>query len=663
MGEIGRWALIFALVLIPYAITANLLAIRLRSARWRQSAKHAVMALAGLTTLASAALIYLLITGNFEYAYVVNYSSTDMSLFYKITAFWGGNAGSLLLWLWILSIYTALVTWSKHRDSDQYLPWVSSVLLVINLFFAFLLAFVDPPFALNPEDVSEGNGLNPLLQNPSMAVHPVTLYLGYIGFAIPFAYGIAALILKKADATWLTVTRRWTLVSWLFLSMGVIFGAHWAYVELGWGGYWAWDPVENASILPWLTGTAFLHSAMTQERKGMLKRWNFSLVMLTFMLTIFGTFLTRSGLLWSIHAFANGPIGAYFLAFIGMIIVGSLGLMIFRWPVLKAEAKFETAVSKETSFLLNNLLLVGSAFTVFWGTVYPIVSEAVTGKKLMVGAPYFNQVNVPIFIALVILMGICPVIAWKKSSLKSIRDNLLFPIMISLLSTLALYAAGMREWLAILALASAIFVLVTLFLEFFNGVRARVKITGENPFRSFRMLFVKNRRRYGGYIVHLAIIIMVIGLTGAGSYSVDEMHSLKSGEKIEVGKFTLTYRGMGQETLPGRQTTYSELLVKEEGKELGVIRPEKVYYTNGAQPMTEVAVLSSLTEDLYVIPSGWDEETGTAVIQVKIFPLISWVWFGGYVLIFGTMISLWPKKPRRTYTIERESKTELIHHG
>lgn len=662
MGDIGRWALIFTLAIISYAIVANLLAIRFRSPRWRQSAKNAVLAFAGLTTLASASLLYLLIVNDFDYQYVTNYSSTTMSLFYKITAFWGGNAGSLLLWLWILSIYTALVTWSSHKDSDQYLPWVSSVLLAINLFFALILNFVEPPFALNAEPVSEGNGLNPLLQNPSMAVHPVTLYLGYIGFAIPFAYGIAALILKKADDTWLKVTRRWSLVSWLFLSMGVIFGSNWAYVELGWGGFWAWDPVENAAFLPWLTGTAFLHSAMTQERKGMLKRWNICLITLTFMLTIFGTFLTRSGLLWSVHAFANGPIGAYFLVFIGMILILSLGLIIFRWPMLKTDKRFEAAVSKESSFLLNNLLLVGSAFTVFWGTVYPVISEVVTGKKIMVGAPYFNQVNVPIFLALVILMGICPVIAWKKSSMRQIRYSLVYPILIAVLAVLALVGVGITDWLPLVAMASSVFVITTTLMEFIKAIGARRKITGENLFRSFLQLFVKNRRRYGGYIVHIAIIFVVIGFTGAGYYSVDKMYNVKPGDEITLGQYNLQLREIGNEQLPQGQTTYSDFMVTKEGEKLGVIRPEKISYFSGAQPTTEVAIVSSLMEDLYVVFNGTGEESGEAIVQVKIFPLISWAWFGGYMLVFGTLIALWPKKPR-PFTQPPLQKTEMIPNG
>ncbi|UYG98081.1 heme lyase CcmF/NrfE family subunit [Cytobacillus firmus] len=644
MGDIGRLALMFSIVIVIYGIVSHLMAIKTKSIRWLKSAKVSVLILAFLSTLASGSLIYLLVTGDFNYQYVAQYSSTDMPLFYKVSAFWGGNSGSLLLWLWILSLYTALVTWSKHKDSTQYLPWVSAILLIINAYFVLILNTIEQPFELNPEKAVDGNGLNPLLQNPGMAVHPVTLYLGYIGFAIPFAYGMAALILKKADAVWLKVTRKWTLVSWLFLSMGILFGSQWAYVELGWGGYWAWDPVENASLLPWLSATALLHSNMVQERKGMLKRWNISLVTLTFILTIFGTFLTRSGLLWSVHAFANGPIGAYFLAFIGVILIGSVWNISANWSVLKSDAQFESYISKESSFLVNNLLLVASAFTIFWGTIYPVISEAVTGTKVMVGAPYFNKVNVPIFITIIILMGIGPVVAWKRSSGKILWKNLRIPLIMSFLLTLALLGTGISNWMTLLSLSSACFVMVIIFLEFTKAIHARVKVTGESPLRSLLMLFVKNRRRYGGYIAHFGVILIAIGLTGASTYLIDKQYGLNEGDFIKLGEYTLLYRGLGENNSVGKQIVYSELLVEKDGEKIGVVRPEKVFYENGNQPTTEVSIVSSIQEDLYVVLNGWSEEDGKAFIQVKIFPLMSWTWTGGYILIFGTLISLWPNR-------------------
>lgn len=660
MAELGKWALLLTLIIIPYALVAQIMTIRTKSIRWRQSGKNASLTLAILTTIASGSLIYLLIIGDFSNKYVAQYTSTDLSLFYKVTAFWGGNAGSLLLWLWILSIYTALVSWSKHEDSDVYIPWVSTVLLTINLFFAAILIFSAQPFALNTEIVSEGSGLNPLLQNPGMAVHPIALYLGYIGYAVPFAYAFAALVLKKADAVWLKVTRRWSLVSWMFLSMGIIYGSQWAYVELGWGGFWAWDPVENASFLPWLTGTAFLHSAMVQEKKGMLKKWNISLISLTFLLTLFGTFLTRSGILWSVHSFANGPLGTYFLGFIGFVFVTTLALIMYRWPVLKADGQFEAVVSKESSFLLNNLLLVGAAFTVFLGTVYPLISEVVTGDKIVVSSPYFNRVNIPIFLATVVLMGICPFIAWRKSTLRAIRNNLTYPVSAAVFIAVILYAFGIRQWVALLSLMSGVFVIMTIWLEFFYAVRARGRMTGEHPLRSLFMLFVKKRQRYGGYIVHLAIIFIVIGFAGAGALSTEVQRSVELGEVVQVGDYTLQYTGLGEESSPHRNVVYGDFIVSKNGKELGIIRPEKTFFTNGAQPATEVAILSSVLEDLYIALNDWDGQTQRAIVQINVFPMMAWAWFGGYLLIFGTLIAMWPKG-REKAAVVTISKWELAH--
>jgi cytochrome c-type biogenesis protein CcmF len=661
MGEIGRWSLLFAFIIIPYAMAAHLVSIKTGSLRWQKSAKNAVLILAGLTTLASASLVYLLVTDNFAYDYVAKYSSTDMVLFYKVTAFWGGNAGSLLLWFWMLTLYTAFVTWSKHKDSHLYIPWVSTILLGVSLFFALLLNVVEKPFALNPENTNEGNGLNPLLQNPGMAVHPVTLYLGYIGFAVSFAYGITALILKRVDATWLKVTRRWTLLSWLFLTIGIIYGSQWAYVELGWGGYWTWDPVENASFLPWLTATAYLHSAMVQEKKGMLKKWNITLVTITFLLTMFGTFLTRSGVLWSVHSFANGPIGAYFLGFIGVVLILFLYLYMSRSSELKADTQFESAVSKESSFLFNNLLLVASAFTIFWGTIYPVVSETVTGSKVMVGAPYFNRVNIPIFLLIVILMGIGPILAWKRSSITLIRKNLLIPFISALLIVGFLFAIGVEGWMSLISLASATFVFFIIFLEFVRAVIARGQVTGESPLRSFFMLFVKNRQRYGGYIAHIGVIFVVIGFTAAGSYSTDIQRSLVKGETVSIGGYSLEYRGLGEYTYDNKSSVYAEFLVNNGNQTLGVMRPEKVFYLNGNQPTTEVALVSTYKEDLYLMLNGWIEETGKAVVQVKIFPLISWVWFGGYVIVLGTFISLWPERRRRNQESVFSEKGSVVY--
>jgi cytochrome c-type biogenesis protein CcmF len=658
VGELGRWTLLLSLPIGVYLIVANVIGIRLKHEKWLESGRRAALALAFLTTLSSLSLIYLLVTGDFRYEYVADYTSKDLEWIYKIAAFWGGNAGSLLLWLWLLSLYAALISYTKSRESQEMRPYVISVIAFVALFFSLILNVLAQPFALNSAPVTDGNGLNPLLQNPGMTVHPVNLYLGYIGFTVPFAYGMAALFMKKADALWLKLTRRWTLVSWLFLSMGIIYGAQWSYVELGWGGYWAWDPVENAAFMPWLTATAFLHSSIVQERKGMLKGWNILLIIFTFILTLFGTFLTRSGLLWSVHAFANGAMGSFFLGFVGIVFAGSLIILVIRWPLFQADAQFETVVSKESSFLLNNLLLVGAAFTVFWGTIFPLVSEAVTGTKIMVGAPYFNRVNVPILIAVIVLMGIGPLIAWRRSSLRQVGRTVLYPLLFLLPVAFFLWGAGVRDLMALITVCGAFFVFSTVWLEFFHGVRARRIMTGENTLVAFLKLVGRGRHRYGGYIVHLAVVMIAIGLTFSGTYKVQMDRLLKPGEEMNIGAYTLQYQGMGQERGVGKTSLYANVIVSKNGKKVALLRPAELYYDNGSQTSAEVAILSSFTDDLYLVFAGRDEQKQAALIQAHVNPLVNWIWYGGYVLMVGTFISLWPEA--RMQSLRREETTKDV---
>lgn len=646
MGAVGQFVLLVIPFFIVYGIISFIIGIVKKNQRWITSGKRAIIGIVFLSTLASGILIYLLVTDNFNYQYVISYSSSDMALFYKIAAFWGGNAGSMLLWFWMLSIYILIVAYLKHKDSEIMLPYVLSISLFVSLFFSIVLILVAPPFELAASKATEGNGLNPLLQNPGMATHPITLYLGYIGFTIPFAYAMTALWLKRTDAVWLKVTRKWTIISWLFLSMGILYGGRWSYVELGWGGYWAWDPVENAAFMPWLAATAFLHSAMIQEKKGMFKKWNALLVLLTFLLTLFGTLLTRSGILWSVHSFANGPIGSYFLAFIGIVFVASLWMIIIRWKDLKTEHYFEAAVSKESSFLLNNLLLIGVCFTVFWGTVYPLISELFTGNKAMVGPPFFNSVSVPVFVLLIVLMGICPLIAWRKSTISNLKRNFLFPFVISLFVGLIVTIAGLRGIVQLLSIMSSAFVIATIGSEFYNGIRARKKLTGEGVFISALKVISKNRRRYGGYIVHVAIVIMAIAITISSTYSKEVQKMLMPDEQLKIGPYTLTFQEIAQQNDRVGITTYADFLVNKNGEDIGVIRPEKVFFSNGLQPATEIAIYSTFTDDLYVILAGWDEQTGAAAVQVNVNPLVSWVWFGSGLLIFGTLISVWPDRRR-----------------
>lgn len=664
MANLGTFALLVGFVLALYAIGTFLIGVKNDNQRLIASAKGAVVSLAVSLTVASAALFYALGTSDFSLKYVAEYTSRDLDTLYKYMAFWAGQAGSLLLWVWFLAALSAIVVYIPFPGSRQQIPVIGSVLMGISLFFLFILNFVTSPFTTISPVPADGSGLNPLLQNPGMFIHPLTLYIGYVGFSVPFAFAIAALITKKLDDTWIRETRRWTLCAWLFLSIGIIYGAQWAYVELGWGGYWGWDPVENASLMPWLVGTAFLHSVMIQERKGMLKIWNVGLIIATFLLSIFGTFLTRSGILSSVHAFNDSTLGTWFLIFLATTFAASLLLFVDRVPLLRSKSSFESYVSRESSFLFNNLLLVGMAFTVLWGTVYPLISEAVTGQKVTVGPPFFNQVMVPLGLALIILAGICPLIAWRKSSWKNLRENFLIPFSAGVAAAALLALLGIRNAGALFSFGTVGFVAASIALEIYRGVQVRRKMTGESVPVAWGRLFTKNRRRYGGYLVHTAILLIVIAITGEGVFHQEITKSVKPGESIALGGYTFAYDGLFEKNEPGKTRVYADLRVYRgsgqeggvkagERKELGVLRPEKVFYDKFEQPSSEVAILGGLDKDLYVILAGWDRD-GTTTFKVVINPLMAWMWIGEYLLVLATLFAMWPSRR------EREAKKRLI---
>lgn len=649
MADIGYLAILLGLLVSVYAALAAIIGARQGNERIIRSAQGGAVSAAILASVAGVILVYFLVTSNFRILYVWQYTSSDLPLFYKFSALWAGNAGSLLLWVWILSIYWAIVANSRRFQERLAIPYVSAILAVNNIFFFFLLAFVENPFALVPGGATpaEGNGLNPLLQNPGMVFHPVTLYLGYVGFAVPYAYAMGALISRRVDDLWIKVTRRWTVIAWLFLTLGNLYGAQWAYVELGWGGYWGWDPTENASFIPWLTGTAFLHSVMVQERKDMLKTWNMLLIIITYALTLFGTFLVRSGVVTSVHAFTGSALGPYILGFMGVMLVFSLYLLVDRIRLLQEGREFESYLSRESSFLINNLLLVGAAFATFWGTVFPLISEAVRGVKVTVGPPYFQQVNGPILLAMLFVLGVCPLIAWQKANWKNLRENFLLPLVLAVVFGLILiFVLPGAGWRAISGFAVAFFVLVTIFLEFFRGVRVRARMTGEPVLTALGRLVWRNRRRYGGYLVHLGVVMIAFSVVGSTFFMQEVTRTVKTGEVIEVGDYSLAYRGMNYRQEGGNTIYFAELAVKKGTQDLGVIRPEKVEYAHWPEMTTEVAIMGSLKEDLYVILAGWADYGREATIEVHINPLVSWLWIGGYVLVLGTILAVWPGRDR-----------------
>ncbi|MBI2955573.1 MAG: heme lyase CcmF/NrfE family subunit [Chloroflexi bacterium] len=612
------------------------------------AARNGVYAVAALTTLAAIALWYAFLTRDFQVKYVAEYSDRKEPLAYTISSFWAGQEGSLLLWVWMIALFAVIVLYQNRDKHRELMPFVQVVLMSTAAFFLMILTLLSNPFARLPFAPQDGNGLNPLLQNPGMFFHPPTTYLGYVGFAVPFAFAMAALITGKLGDDWIRSTRRWTLFAWFFLSMGNLFGAQWAYVELGWGGFWAWDPVENASFMPWLTGTAYLHSVMIQQRRGMLKVWNFILIIGTFLLTIFGTFLTRSGILSSVHSFGQSNLGPFFLAFIGIVLVFSVGLLLDRLPHLKSDNELDSFLSRESSFLFNNLILVGATFATIWGTVFPLISEAVRGVKITVSQPFFNQVNGPIFLVLVLIMGICPLIGWRKASKENLLRNFLWPVIGAVAFAVVAYASGIRDLYALLAFTLCSFVVAVILIEVFRGTRARHRIYSENYLTAVGKLIWHNKPRYGGYIIHLGVIMIAIGIIGSFALKTEVDQTVAPGEMINVGQFSLKYNGLTQYPTANYDVVAANLEVYSGGKKVGSIAPSKNFQSaTDEQPTTEVAIRTTLLEDLYVILAGWDRDM-SASFKVMINPLVVWIWIGGSVLLLGTLIAFWPdEKDRR----------------
>jgi len=647
MPNLGSFSIILALVVSLYAALMAFVGGRRGSLELVASARNAIFSVLGLLSLASFALAYAFITRDFSVEYVALYSSRDMSLTYTLAAFWAGSEGSLLFWAFTMALFAGILAFHNRRLENPLIPYVFAVVMATEAFFLLLMSFITNPFVTIPFPPSNGRGLNPLLENMGMIIHPPTLLLGYMAFTIPFAFAIAALATRRLNSDWLVSIRRWTLVGWLFLAVGNIFGMQWAYVELGWGGFWGWDPVENASFMPWLTATAFLHSVMIQKRRGMLKIWNLVLIIITFNLAIFGTFLTRSGVLSSVHSFGQSALGPFFIAFLALGLLGSLGLVYSRRNDLKSEDELDSLVSRESSFLFNNLILVGATFATFLGVIFPLLSEAVRGVKVTVGPPFYNQVNGPIFLLLLLLMGICPLIGWKRASTSNLLRNFLYPFIFGVVLAIIMFVMGKRQPYALIAISTAGFVLFTIFLEWIRGTIARHRTRQENYFQAFINLVLSNRPRYGGYIVHLGIIILAFSIAGTMAYSTSKEVSIKPGEAMNIGKYTLRYEGMSQYQTERKQVVVANLTVYNGTERIGVMAPERftpVYYD---QAITEVAIRSNMEEDLYVILMGWDKIGGVTAFKVIINPLMMWMWVGSIVLVGGGIFALWPERKRK----------------
>src|SRR6059036_983756 len=617
----------------------------------QQSARHAVFAMFAALALASISLETSIFRHDFRLEYVAAYTSRNLPTFYLWSALYAGQKGSLLFWATVLSLFAVLAQVLTSRRHRVYLPYVAAVTCAVATFFISVMLFAANPFERLAFVPLDGRGMNPQLQNPGMVFHPPMLYLGYISITIPFAFAIAALLSKRLDSDWLVAIRKWTLVSWLFLSIGLILGMWWAYVELGWGGYWAWDPVENAALLPWLVMTAFLHSVMIQEKRGMLKKWNLALILGAWLLSIFGTFITRSGVISSVHSFTQSNVGYFFLGFLLVAAIASAILYVKRLPLLEAEATLESMVSREASFLFNNLLLIGIAFSVLWGTLFPILSEAIKGTKVTVGPPFFNQVNVPLGLALLGLTGIGPLIAWRRASLPNLRRQFAVPVTAGVFTALVLLVGGMRDLYAVMAIGLGGFVTATVVQEFGRGAGARHRQYGEAYPLALGRLLARNRRRYGGYIVHVGIVILFIAFAGM-AFKTETEATLRPGEAATLRSpygwtYRFTHLGVSQYDALNRQVTAAALEIERNGKRLGVLTTEKRQHVDGLgrptfQPSTEVGIRSDLREDLYVVLAGLVNGTEQAVFRFTINPLVWWVWYGGMIVALGGLIVMWP---------------------
>lgn len=666
--DFGYGMVLIVFILSIYSIVAAVIGYYKHSFQLVDSSRLAMQLVFPFITAASVLLMYLLATNAYNVAFVYEVTSRSMPMYLKITALWGGQSGSLLFWAWMLSAFSSAVTLRKWDRDRDLLPWVVVVSSVTVAFFIGLVVFYENPFmkfwqavdgsvitamfqpaGAAPFTAPDGNGLNPLLRHPGMVIHPPMLYLGFVSFVIPFAFAIAALITGRTDDRWIRVTRRWTIVAWLFLSIGLILGGRWAYDVLGWGGYWGWDPVEIAAFMPWLIGTAFLHSVMIQEQRGMFKEWNMILVILTYILVVFGTFLTRSGVLSSVHAFAQSAIGPAFFIFIGFTIVIAVALLIYRWADLKAEAELTSLLSREALFLLNNLLFVSITIVCFWGVLFPLISELATGQKVTVGPPFYERATGPLFAGLVFLMGIAPLSAWGKTTLKTLGKAAWKSAAISAVTVLGFVGfLKMYNPYAIVGFSVVIFSGLITLHEFWRTSRARGRAQGENILVAFWRIFGKNRRRYGGYVIHLSIIVMAVGIIGLEMFQTETQGTLRQGESLRIAGYSVTYTDLAIfDSDDNRNLARAVVSISKDGEYLGDLYPRRDYFYESQQPMTIPGVRSSIQDDLYVILVDWQPiTTDGATFKVYHNPLVNWLWYGTLLMIIGSIIAAWPEKER-----------------
>jgi cytochrome c-type biogenesis protein CcmF len=664
VANLGYGSLIITFLVSLYGIGAAFYGVRKGVPAWVDSARNAMLLTFPLLTLSSIAIITLLVTGSYQIEYVASVTSNSMPLYLKVTALWGGQSGSLVFWSWLMAAFASAVTLRKWDRDREFLPWVIIVSLVTLAFFLILIIFFENPFlrlwqtttgqvttamfqpaGTMPFIPRDGQGLNPLLRHPGMIIHPPLLYLGFVSFVIPYAFAVAALVTNRSDDRWIRITRRWTLVAWLFLSLGLLLGSRWAYDVLGWGGYWGWDPVEIAAFMPWLTGTAFLHSVMIQEKRGMLKRWNMLLIILTYDLVIFGTFLTRSGVLSSVHSFAQSAIGPLFFVFIGLTFTTSLALLMRRWESLKSENEMRSWLTREGLFLVNNLLFMGILAVCFWGVIFPLISELVTGQKVTVGPPFYERATGPLFAGLLLLMGVAPLAAWRNSTAKTLGRSIRYPTIASVAVMVPVLLTEVRNPAALLGFWLCALVAAVTLYEFWRGALARNRRYEESlPVALVRMA-ARNRRRYGGYIIHLGVVLMAIGVIGIEIFQTETQGTIRQGEQLTLGDYVITYNSLAEFDTPqtGRNVARAVVSVYQDGEYVSDLYPRRDFYYESQQPMTIPGVRSTWEDDLYILLVDWKPISAEgATFKVFVNPLINWLWVGGFVFILGTMVAAWP---------------------
>jgi len=659
MAQLGYYGLLFTLVIASYTAAAAIVGHHRSSARLITSAQNGVYAVFGLLTMCSAAIMYLFVANDYSVKYVQHYSDRSMPLFYKATAFWGGQDGSLLFWVWVMSIWAAIAVYQNRNKNREIMPYTIVSMMVVTLFFAVVMIFTANPFETYLAGApTDGRGLNPLLQNPYMVTHPPTLYLGYIGWTIPFCFAVGALAHNKLDYTWIAAMRRWCLVAWFCLTVGLTLGGLWAYEELGWGGYWAWDPVENAAFIPWLTGTAFIHSIQVQERRGMYKAWNLVLIITTFILTMIGTMMTRSGVVQSVHAFAQSDIGTYFFWFIVGSAVVSFGLLIYRLPQLRPKQGLESILSREFAFLVNNWILLAAAFLVLFGTLFPSLFKAVTGREVNVGATFFNTWMIPLGLILLFLTGVGPLLSWRKSTGSTIRQQFTLPTVVAAIVAISGWLAlDITSWPPLTTLILCAFVTATILQEFWRGTMHRMKNAKEGAADAFVTLMTRARRRHGGYVIHFGVVLMFVGFAGEG-FKLEEDKTLKVGEATVIGNYGVTLDRLRFEDDGQKNMITADVTVTKAGTSevIGQLAPAKWAYRKPEdQVTTEVAKMMSMRDDLYLVLGGYDAENSLATLQLKVNPLVNFVWLGCTFTMVGFSIAVWPdkKKARATTRVRR----------